>query len=131
LNGRDALEALLATAMKQRDYRRPGEAWRMAQVLCEIIYATLHPPGSATFANPGESLDELVRRTAKRGPYPDMLVPTHWTIEPALLNELQQAGIVEVVRMAKLAHWVDVTMRVDGRYVVYQADWIKHLQGGP
>jgi len=64
-------------------------------------------------------------------PYEDMPEPTTWQVTAHTLNRLQQASITEMVRMAKHAHMTDIVLRVDGRYVVYQADWIKSLEPKP
>jgi len=61
-------------------------------------------------------------------PYEDMPPATTWELPHHVLNKLQQASITEVVRMAKHAHMTDIVLRIDGRYVVYQADWIKSLE---
>lgn len=64
-------------------------------------------------------------------PYEDMPIPTTWEVPHHCLNRLQQASITEVVRMAKAAHTIDIVLRINGRYVVYQADWIKSLEQKP
>lgn len=44
------------------------------------------------------------------------------------LNELMRKSIRQLVSDAKQASHATITMRVEGRDYVYQADWLKHLQ---
>lgn len=44
------------------------------------------------------------------------------------VNELQRRSIVRLIEQAKRASTTDVTMRLNGRDVVIEADWIKHLK---
>lgn len=61
-------------------------------------------------------------------PYRDMPPETDWRLDAANINKLQQASIEGLVRRCKQAHWVDIVIRINGKYEVYQADWIKHLE---
>jgi hypothetical protein len=51
-----------------------------------------------------------------------------WRIAPSHINDLQQQSIADLVKRCKAAHFVDVHVRVNGKWEVYQADWIKHLK---
>lgn len=61
-------------------------------------------------------------------PYKDMPPETEWRMPVNSINRLQQASIEGLVRRCKQAHHVDVVVRINGRYEVFQADWIKHLE---
>jgi hypothetical protein len=54
-----------------------------------------------------------------------------WSLDAAKINGLQQDSIVELVRRCRAAHFVDVHVRINGKWEVYQADWIKHLTPRP
>ena len=66
--------------------------------------------------------------TAERVPYKDMPPETDWKLSADRINKLQQASIEALVRRCKQAHFVDVVVRINGKYEVFQADWIKHLE---
>lgn len=54
-----------------------------------------------------------------------------WSLDAGKINDLQQDAIAALVRRCKGAHFVDVHVRINGKWEVYQADWIKHLQPRP
>jgi hypothetical protein len=54
-----------------------------------------------------------------------------WSLDAARINDLQQDSIVELVRLCKAAHFVDVHVRINGKWEVHEADWIKHLTPRP
>lgn len=61
-------------------------------------------------------------------PYKDMSPVTDWRLPAGKINRLQQAGIETLVTRCKQAHYVDIVVRINGKYEVYQADWLKHLE---
>jgi hypothetical protein len=54
-----------------------------------------------------------------------------WSLDAAKINHLQQDSIVALVKRCKAAHFVNVHVRINGKWEVYEADWIKHLQPRP
>ena len=48
-------------------------------------------------------------------------------IDDRKINRLQRQSIAELVTRAKHAHITDVVMRINGKEVRVQADWLKHL----
>ena len=44
------------------------------------------------------------------------------------LNQLMRDSIQTLAKDARHANYANITMRVDGRDFVYQADWLKHIQ---
>ena len=61
-------------------------------------------------------------------PYRDLPLETDWHMRSDRINRLQQASMEGLVRRCKQAHHVDVIVRINGRYEVFEADWIKHLE---
>jgi hypothetical protein len=55
-------------------------------------------------------------------------VTTDWRLDRSKINDLQQASIEQLVRMAKHAHFVNVRVRIDGEWRELEADWIKYLE---
>jgi hypothetical protein len=53
---------------------------------------------------------------------------TAWLLSGEKINDLQQQSIADLVKRCKAAHFVDVHVRINGKWEVYQADWIKHMQ---
>ena len=53
---------------------------------------------------------------------------TAWRLAGDRINDLQQQSIAELVKRCKASHFVDVHVRINGKWEVYQADWIKHMQ---
>jgi hypothetical protein len=47
------------------------------------------------------------------------------------LNHLQIASIEKIVRKAKHAHYVDIRIRINGEFVWFEGDWIKHIAARP
>lgn len=60
-------------------------------------------------------------------PYKDLPPETDWKLPADAINRLQQASIERIVARCKQAHYVDIVVRINGKYEVHQADWIKHL----
>ena len=54
-----------------------------------------------------------------------------WQLDSRHINNLQQDSIVALVKRCKAAHYVDVSIRINGKYELHQADWIKHLKPRP
>ena len=73
------------------------------------------------------SAEELLA-SADQPPYKDMPPETDWGLLASSINKLQQASIEALVRRCKKAHHVDIVVRINGEYEVFQADWIKHLE---
>ena len=44
------------------------------------------------------------------------------------VNELQRRSIIRVIDAAKRANSTDIHMRIGGKFVMIEADWIKHLK---
>ena len=60
-------------------------------------------------------------------PYADLPPAQTWRLPEHCINKLQQQSIEELVKRCKLAHHVDIILRIDGKYESFQADWIKSL----
>ena len=43
------------------------------------------------------------------------------------INSLQRQSIVRLINRAKRAHMTNIVMRIGGKDVTLEADWIKHL----
>lgn len=50
-----------------------------------------------------------------------------WKLTDAKINDLQVASIDRLIPRCKLAHFVNVRVRINGRWEEYEADWIKHM----
>ena len=48
-------------------------------------------------------------------------------LDDKFVNHLQRKAIVELVNRAKHAHTIDIWLRINGKDVRIQADWLKHL----
>ena len=48
-------------------------------------------------------------------------------LDDRFVNHLQRKSIVELVNRAKHAHAVDIWLRINGKDVRVEADWLKHL----
>ena len=44
------------------------------------------------------------------------------------VNELQRRSIIKLIDAAKRANSTDIHMRISGKFVMIEADWIKHLK---
>lgn len=53
---------------------------------------------------------------------------TDWQLSAAKINAIQQSSITELVKRCKAAHFVDVHVRINGKWEIFQADWIQHLE---
>lgn len=51
-----------------------------------------------------------------------------WQLDAGRINDLQQDSIVALVKRCRAAHFVDVHVRINGKWEVHQADWIKHMK---
>ncbi len=51
-----------------------------------------------------------------------------WQLLGRHINGLQQQSIESLVERCKQAHSVDVHVRINGKWEIYQADWIKWLE---
>lgn len=60
-------------------------------------------------------------------PYKELPPETDWRLPAGSINRLQQASIARIVQRCKQAHYVDIVVRINGKYEVHQADWIKRL----
>lgn len=49
-------------------------------------------------------------------------------IDDENLNDLQRASIHKLIETAKGAHITDIHMRLHGKDVVVEADWLKHIE---
>ena len=49
-------------------------------------------------------------------------------LDDRYINALQRKSIVELVNRAKHANTVDICMRIGGKDIRIEADWLKHLQ---
>jgi len=58
-------------------------------------------------------------------------VVTDWKLSGEHINSVQQASIEELVRLSKLAHFVDIRVRINGEFRWLQADWLKWLEKTP
>lgn len=56
---------------------------------------------------------------------------TDWLLKGGRINDLQQQSIVDLVKRCKRAHLINVHVRINGTWEIYQADWIKHLSAIP
>lgn len=54
-----------------------------------------------------------------------------WSLDAARINHLQQDSIVALVKRCKAAHFVDVHVRINGKWEIHEADWLKHLTPRP
>lgn len=52
----------------------------------------------------------------------------YFTISLSGINDLMASGMMEAINRAKHAHHTDIVLRIEGKDVHIQADWIKHLQ---
>jgi len=68
---------------------------------------------------------------AQQAPAEQRQEPVAWALHPDCINELQQESIARLVKRCKQAHYVDVHIRINGKWEVEQADWIKHLIARP
>lgn len=75
-----------------------------------------------------DHLSELaMNMTTDTQPTPDER-STNWHLSATKINAIQQSSISELVKRCKAAHYVDVHVRINGNWEVFQADWIKHLE---
>ena len=44
------------------------------------------------------------------------------------INDLQVADIKETIKRCKQAHFTNIHIRVNGKWEVMEADWIKHME---
>ncbi len=71
--------------------------------------------------------DKTVEPDMAQVPYKDMPPEQTWVLREDCINKLQQRSIEELVKRCKLAHHTDIVLRINGKYEVFQADWIKSL----
>ncbi len=57
--------------------------------------------------------------------------PAVWFLPRTKINALQQYSIKQLVELCKHAHFVNVRVRINGKWCNFQADWIKHLEQRP
>lgn len=50
------------------------------------------------------------------------------TLDDNSINDLVRESMAETIKLAKHAHYTDVRIRINGRDVNRQADWIKYLE---
>ena len=55
----------------------------------------------------------------------------NWRLLSDHINSLQDASIEKLVQVCKQAHYVNVSVRINGEDRLYQADWIKWLSAAP
>lgn len=53
--------------------------------------------------------------------------PSGWLLPREKVNDLQAQSIAALVKRSKQAHYINVRVRINGRWEEYEADWIKHL----
>jgi formamidopyrimidine-DNA glycosylase len=58
----------------------------------------------------------------------DVLRPTDWKLSASRINHLQQASMMLLIRRCRQAHMVNVHVRINGKWEVFQADWLKHME---
>ena len=44
------------------------------------------------------------------------------------INDLQVDSIKSLIERCKQAHFADVHIRINGKWEVHEADWIKHME---
>jgi hypothetical protein len=50
-----------------------------------------------------------------------------WKLTDEKINELQVDSINRLIQRCKAAHFVNVQVRINGRFEIFEADWLKHL----
>jgi hypothetical protein len=78
-----------------------------------------------------DSSQPVIRTTDEQSdgiPYNELPLAADWKLPAEKINRLQQASIERLVTRCKQAHYVDIVVRINGKYEVHQADWIKHLE---
>lgn len=51
-----------------------------------------------------------------------------WSLTGKSINSIQVDSIDRLIQRAKGAHYVDVRVRINGKFEWHQADWIKHMR---
>lgn len=54
-----------------------------------------------------------------------------WQLDAGRINNLQQDSVAELVCRCRASHYVNVHVRINGKWEVYEADWIKHMKPRP
>lgn len=49
-------------------------------------------------------------------------------VDDSCLNDLMREGLAKAINMARRAHYTDLCIRIDGRDVQMEADWLKHMR---
>src|ERR1700744_903193 len=57
-----------------------------------------------------------------------LIVGRGWYLPWHAINDLQRESVDRLTKRAKAAHYVNLTVRINGKDEVYEADWLKHLQ---
>lgn len=59
----------------------------------------------------------------------DWSEPEHaWRLTNEHINELQVASVDKIIKRCRAAHFVNVRIRINGKWEEHEADWIKHMQ---
>ena len=53
--------------------------------------------------------------------------PLTWILKYSDINPLQSDSLIKLVERSKHAHYIDVRLRINGKYEFYEADWLKHF----
>jgi hypothetical protein len=54
-----------------------------------------------------------------------------WKLSHEHINEPQIESITALIKRAKQAHFVNVSVRINGKWEEFEADWIKHMVATP
>lgn len=52
----------------------------------------------------------------------------YWRLTDEKINDIQVQSIDHLIKRAKAAHFVNVRVRINGKWEEFEADWIKHLK---
>ena len=44
------------------------------------------------------------------------------------INDIVRDSMLDVIKLARQAHFTDIHMRINGEWRRFEADWIKHLE---
>lgn len=51
-----------------------------------------------------------------------------WNLTNDHINDLQVEDVDAIIKRAKQAHFVDINIRINGKWEKYEGDWIKHIE---
>lgn len=77
-------------------------------------------------------LEEILKRDDESRVliYPDgsIGVKIQLLLDPANVNEIVLASMLDVLKKSKGAHYTNIEMRINGEDVQFEADWLKYLE---